>query len=112
MKNKINDSTDKLFGIKIFILGWLMVVLAVGLSSLLGINIFSQVLIGIGSFVILINLHRMFSWFVGLLLIGCIVDEHREEYEDRDPDRYKIAILDHVGLISGQGSKKERIDLV
>lgn len=39
------------------------------------------------------------------------VDEHREEYEDRDPDRYKIAILDHVGLISGQGSKKERIDL-
>lgn len=67
MKNKINDSTDKLFGIKIFILGWLMVVLAVGLSSLLGINIFSQVLIGIGSFVILINLHRMFSWFVGLL---------------------------------------------
>ena len=39
------------------------------------------------------------------------VDEHREEYEDRDPDRYKIAILDHVGLISGQGNKKERIDL-
>lgn len=48
MKNKINDSTDKLFGIKIFILGWLMVVLAVGLSSLLGINIFSQVLIESG----------------------------------------------------------------
>lgn len=79
MKNKINDSTDKLFGIKIFILGWLMMVLAVGLSSLLGINIFSQVLSVIGGFVILINLHKMVSWFVGLLLIGCIVDEHREE---------------------------------
>ncbi|EGF4071081.1 TPA: hypothetical protein ACGCEC_004505 [Enterobacter hormaechei] len=79
MKNKINDSTDKLFGIKIFILGWLMMVLAVGLSSLLGINIFSQVLSVIGGFVILINLNKMVSWFVGLLLIGCIVDEHREE---------------------------------
>ncbi|WP_435781878.1 hypothetical protein [Providencia hangzhouensis] len=99
MKNKINDSTDKLFGIKIFILGWLMVVLAVGLSSLLGINIFSQVLIGIGSFVILINLHRMFSWFVGLLLIGYIVDEHREE---------RLSILsDHLDLAKSYlGMKK------
>ena len=99
MKNKINDSTDKLFGIKIFILGWLMVVLAVGLSSLLGINIFSQVLIGIGSFVILINLNRMFSWFVGLLLIGCIVDEHREE---------RLSILsDHLDLAKSYlGMKK------
>ena len=99
MKNKINDSTDKLFGIKIFILGWLMVVLAVGLSSLLGINIFSQVLIGIGSFVILINLHRMFSWFVGLLLIGCIEDEHREE---------RLSILsDHLDLAKSYlGMKK------
>jgi hypothetical protein len=100
MKNKINDSTDKLFGIKIFILGWLMV-LAVGLSSLLGINIFSQVLIGIGSFVILINLHRMFSWFVGLLLIGCIVDEHREE---------RLSILsDHLDLAKSYlGMKNEK----
>lgn len=39
------------------------------------------------------------------------VDEHREEYEDRDSERYKLAIIDHVGLIPGQGSKKERIDL-
>ena len=99
MKNKINDSTDKLFGIKIFILGWLMVVLAVGLSSLLGINIFSQVLIGIGSFVILINLHRMFSWFVGLLLIGCIEDEHREE---------RLSILsDHLDLAKSYLGKKK-----
>ncbi|HAX5246336.1 TPA: hypothetical protein JZG21_003845 [Escherichia coli] len=67
MKNKINDNADKLFGIKTFILGWLMMVLAVGLSSLLGINIYSQVLSGIGLFVILINLHKMVSWLVGLL---------------------------------------------
>lgn len=39
------------------------------------------------------------------------IDEHREDYIDNDPNRYKVAILDHVGLISGQGSKKERIDL-
>ena len=55
MMSGINDSTDKLFGIKIFILGWLMMVFAVSLSSLLGINIFSQVLSGIGGFIILIN---------------------------------------------------------
>ncbi|HIF0605884.1 hypothetical protein [Escherichia coli] len=99
MKNKINDNTDKLFGIKIFILGWLMMVLAVGLSSLLGINIFSQVLSGIGLFVILINLHKMVSWFVGLLLIGCIEDEHREE---------RLSILsDHLDLAKSYlGMKK------
>ena len=39
------------------------------------------------------------------------IDEHREDYIDNDPNRYKVAILDHVGLISGQRSKKERIDL-
>jgi hypothetical protein len=42
MKTKSMTVLDKLFGIKIFILGWLMVVLAVGLSSLLGINIFRK----------------------------------------------------------------------
>ncbi|APM17891.1 TPA: hypothetical protein MJB81_26130 [Klebsiella pneumoniae] len=99
MKNKINDSTDKLFGIKIFILGWLMMVFAVGLSSLLGINIFSQVLSGIGGFIILINLTKMFGWFVGLLLIGCIEDEHREE---------RLSILsDHLDLAKSYlGMKK------
>ncbi|HBQ8857473.1 TPA: hypothetical protein ACMEXA_005616 [Klebsiella variicola subsp. variicola] len=99
MKNKINDSTDNLFGIKIFILGWLMMVLAVGLSSLLGINIFSQVLSGIGAFVILINLHKMVSWFVGLLLIGCIVDEHREE-------RLRI-LSEHIDLAKSYLGKKK-----
>ncbi len=39
------------------------------------------------------------------------IDEHREEYYDNNPTMYKIILLDHVGLISGQGSKKERIDL-
>lgn len=39
------------------------------------------------------------------------VDEHREEYHPND-DRYKLVIWDHMGLISGKGSKKERIDTV
>jgi hypothetical protein len=39
------------------------------------------------------------------------VDEHREEYIDQEPDTYKVALWDHVGLIGGQGTKKERIDL-
>lgn len=39
------------------------------------------------------------------------IDEHREDYISKD-DRYKVAIWDHVGLIGGQGSKKERIDNV
>lgn len=39
------------------------------------------------------------------------IDEHREDYISRD-SRYKVAIWDHVGLISGTSSKKERIDTV
>ena len=39
------------------------------------------------------------------------VSEHKEDYIEDNPDHLKIALLDHVGLISGQGSKKERIDL-
>jgi hypothetical protein len=39
------------------------------------------------------------------------VDEHREDYIPKDR-RYKVAIWDHVGLIGGTGSKKERIDTV
>lgn len=39
------------------------------------------------------------------------IDEHREDYVPRD-SRYKVAIYDHVGLIGGIGSKKERIDTV
>ena len=37
--------------------------------------------------------------------------EHKEEYIENDPNEYKVVIIDHVGLISGSGSKKERIDL-
>ena len=40
------------------------------------------------------------------------IDEHTENYVDKDEDRYKIVILDHVGLLSGPGSKKEKIDAV
>jgi hypothetical protein len=39
------------------------------------------------------------------------IGEHREEYIDDDPHRYKVALIDHVGLITGPGSKKEKIDL-
>jgi len=39
------------------------------------------------------------------------IDEHKEEYVDNEPQRYKIALIDHVGLIAGQGTKKEKIDL-
>jgi len=39
------------------------------------------------------------------------IDEHREEYIPRDL-RYKVVLLDHVGLVGGTGSKKERIDTV
>ena len=39
------------------------------------------------------------------------IDEHREIYTETD-ERLKLVIWDHVGLISGSGSKKERIDTV
>ncbi|MGV8961916.1 MAG: DnaB-like helicase C-terminal domain-containing protein [Candidatus Saccharimonadaceae bacterium] len=39
------------------------------------------------------------------------IAEHREDYIEHDSSAYKIAIIDHVGLISGPGSKKEKIDL-
>jgi replicative DNA helicase len=41
------------------------------------------------------------------------VGEHKEEYIEKDVEVYKIALIDHVGLISGeQGTKKTRIDQV
>lgn len=40
------------------------------------------------------------------------IDEHTENYIDVDPTRYKIALIDHVGLISGIDTKKVRIDTV
>jgi len=40
------------------------------------------------------------------------IDEHTENYIDHVEDRYKVVILDHVGLLSGPGSKKEKIDAV
>lgn len=39
------------------------------------------------------------------------VNEHKENYIPKD-GRYKVAIWDHVGLISGPGTKKEKIDTV
>ena len=38
------------------------------------------------------------------------ISEHKEDYIETDPNHIKLAIIDHVGLIPGQGSKKERID--
>ena len=40
------------------------------------------------------------------------IDEHTENYIDNDPERYKVVLIDHVGLISGSESKKIRIDTV
>lgn len=39
------------------------------------------------------------------------IEEHKEEYIPTDSSRYKVVIIDHVGLISGPGTKKEKIDL-
>ena len=38
------------------------------------------------------------------------INEYKEDYIENDESVYKIALIDHVGLIGGQGSKKERID--
>lgn len=41
-----------------------------------------------------------------------VIDEHREDYHELYPDMYKVVITDHISLLSGPGSKKEKIDLV
>ena len=38
------------------------------------------------------------------------INEHVEHYKEHDSSAYKIALIDHVGLIPGPGTKKERID--
>lgn len=38
--------------------------------------------------------------------------EHKELYEEFNPESYKIVLLDHVGLIGGTDSKKVKIDTV
>lgn len=40
------------------------------------------------------------------------IDEHHEQYIKTDESVYTVGIIDHVGLISGNGTKKERIDTV
>ncbi len=40
------------------------------------------------------------------------IDEHREDYKEYDSSSYKIALLDHMRLISGNESVKTKIDLV
>lgn len=103
MRNKMKYGMDNILnnmtGIKAFMLGCLMMVLAEGLTSLSGVNIFSQVLVVVGAFVILFNILQMFSWFLGLLLIGCIEDEHREE---------RLSILsEHIDLAKSYLRKKK-----
>jgi len=39
------------------------------------------------------------------------ISDHKEDYIAKD-SRYKVVIIDHVGLIGGTGSKKEKIDTV
>lgn len=38
--------------------------------------------------------------------------EHKEDYIEKNPEMYKIVILDHLGLIAGQESKKQKMDIV
>jgi len=40
------------------------------------------------------------------------IDDHREDYIEHDTSSYKIALLDHMRLISGNESVKTKIDLV
>lgn len=40
------------------------------------------------------------------------VDEYHEEYIRNDENAYYVTLFDHVGLINGLGTKKERIDNV
>lgn len=38
--------------------------------------------------------------------------EHKETYDENDPESYKIVLIDHVGLIGGTDTKKIKIDTV
>jgi hypothetical protein len=38
------------------------------------------------------------------------IGEHKEEFLDNYPEMYKVVLIDHMGLIGGSGTKKERID--
>lgn len=38
--------------------------------------------------------------------------EHKEDYIEKDSDIYKIVIIDHLGLISGPESKKQKMDTI
>lgn len=40
------------------------------------------------------------------------IDEHKEDYHEHDSSAYKIVLLDHMRLISGNDSVKTKIDLV
>lgn len=40
------------------------------------------------------------------------IDEHKEDYIERDSSTYKVVVWDHVGLCAGPGSKKEKIDIL
>lgn len=40
------------------------------------------------------------------------VDEHREDYVEKDNERYKVVLIDHVALLSGPDTKKAKIDLL
>ncbi len=40
------------------------------------------------------------------------VGEHKETYDEHDTEMYKIVLIDHVGLIGGNESKKVKIDTV
>lgn len=40
------------------------------------------------------------------------ISEHKEDYIEKDPDMYKVVLTDHISLLAGPGTKKEKIDAV
>ena len=69
------------------------------------LTIFDKALTPNGIYKTCVNWLSQFGTFVQ-------VDEHTENYISDDPSRYKIVLIDHVGLISGSDAKKIRIDTV
>lgn len=69
------------------------------------IKIYDRALTPGGIFITCKNWLKQFGYFE-------MIDEHTENYVSKDPRRYKIVLIDHVGLIAGSESRKLKIDTV
>lgn len=38
------------------------------------------------------------------------IDEHKEDYIEKDSNQYKVVLIDHIGLLGGPDTKKQKID--